>query len=265
MKRPGVTANAQQTDHAVSELAELGEECARILKQVQGSPRRVPCNVTRARCSANSVPRCSICTRTPKGSTSASTTSRRIELALAGNNEALSARPPASGGARLARVLDHDRGIRVRRREKQAAFLQERHVLGQTPPRLVQASSTEWPTPVKPSRSGEKNPKKLGSSVASITNEYCRSVIGNPYRRSSNPSACTTSRPTSTRTSVATITTSATRRVPLLRADATDPRCAVAHVLPFAPHSNECLPPEASTAWRLFGCSVRWTGSARTR
>jgi len=43
---------------------------------------------------------------------------------------------------------------------------------------------------------------------------------------------------------MSTSTTSATRRVPLLLADATDPRRAVAHVHPFAPHSNECLPPE---------------------
>jgi hypothetical protein len=32
-------------------------------------------------------------------------------------------------------------------------------------------------TPVKPSRSGEQNPKKLGSAVASIVREYFKSII----------------------------------------------------------------------------------------
>jgi hypothetical protein len=35
----------------------------------------------------------------------------------------------------------------------------------------------ECPTPVKPLSSGEKNPKKFGSSVASMTSEYFGSII----------------------------------------------------------------------------------------
>src|SRR5437667_10068497 len=41
---------------------------------------------------------------------------------------------------------------------------------------LYKQSSTECPTPVNPSRSGEKKPKNVGSSVASTTREYFRSI-----------------------------------------------------------------------------------------
>src|SRR5437867_9787085 len=41
---------------------------------------------------------------------------------------------------------------------------------------LDRQSSMERPVPVNPSRSGEKNPKNVGSSVASMTNEYLRSI-----------------------------------------------------------------------------------------
>src|SRR3990172_2499819 len=42
---------------------------------------------------------------------------------------------------------------------------------------LYRQSSTECPMPVKPSNSVEKKPKKSGSAVASMTNEYGRLII----------------------------------------------------------------------------------------
>ena len=62
-------------------------------------------------------------------------------------------------------------------------------MLGHTPPRLIQAVFHGMANASEAIEVRRVEPKKLGSSVASMTNEYRRSIMGKLYLRSFRPAA----------------------------------------------------------------------------